>query len=477
MRILQFFLLVLCAVKGYSQTEKFILAKEDYICDGEWELVFEENFNGPKIDLDIWRAVHGIARDADFSSQKAWHTEDNLEIENGILNIVTKKENYTHTDNEFFEYSSGEIWTKKKFGYGKFEARVKLGKGKGVWPAFWIFGHSADGKYQEIDIYEFWNQRDPLFDQYLPSKDQKVHHMSIHYDHDNNGHRTRNSTRFTKSSDSYADDYHVFSVVWDRTGIFWYVDDELVGASYRFLDALGRGMGCRLPSHQLLIENLIIPKEPMHIILNTAVQCNNNNEPDKSTPLPSLHQIDWVRYYQRKECTTNTNIQVTSNSDIDINPDYYNSSLAENITFDGSFTVNQGVQYELIAKDFIELKPGFETKNAIFEARINDMACTGNYDTEPINPDNTIENFKNKLLISPNPSTGHITIELLEISNIGFNNGLFLTVSDVNGIKMLQTTVQSKTTNLDLSHLSKGVYFVHVNSNTFETLVKKVILN
>ena len=62
------------------------------------------------------------------------------------------------------EYTSARILTKSKFeqAYGRFEARIKLPWGQGLWPAFWLLGNNIDEvawpQCGEIDIMEYRGQ-------------------------------------------------------------------------------------------------------------------------------------------------------------------------------------------------------------------------------------------------------------------------------------------------------------------------------
>lgn len=112
-----------------------------------------------------------------------------MEIDNGIIKLITKEEyiydkvvpyepdNLILDDGTYnkrgFDYTSGMIYSNRKFGYGKYEIKCKLPKGKGFWPAFWVFGGPD---YNEIDVFEFWNEYN-LGIYYDPSKLSKVAHL------------------------------------------------------------------------------------------------------------------------------------------------------------------------------------------------------------------------------------------------------------------------------------------------------------
>ena len=62
---------------------------------------------------------------------------ENVKVENGMLKITAIKESYLGSS-----YTSARILTKGKFTqkYGRFEARIKMPYGQGIWPAFWLLG-------------------------------------------------------------------------------------------------------------------------------------------------------------------------------------------------------------------------------------------------------------------------------------------------------------------------------------------------
>ena len=63
---------------------------------------------------------------------------DNVRLDgNGNLEIVALKEDFKGNS-----YTSGRVTTAGGYeqGYGRYEARMKLPAGQGLWPAFWMLG-------------------------------------------------------------------------------------------------------------------------------------------------------------------------------------------------------------------------------------------------------------------------------------------------------------------------------------------------
>ena len=122
----------------------------------QYDLVWEENFDGNQLDPKIWNFElgDGCPNLCGWGNNEAQlYTDTNHKLENGFLTITTKKEGNV--------YSSTRITTKdkKEFQYGKIEARAKLPIGSGLWPAFWMLGANISEvgwpQCGEIDILEY----------------------------------------------------------------------------------------------------------------------------------------------------------------------------------------------------------------------------------------------------------------------------------------------------------------------------------
>ena len=84
----------------------------------------------------------------------------NVQVSGGNLVITAAKEDYTGADGIARHYTSARLQTKGLFSqqYGRFEARIQIPKGQGMWPAFWMLGNNIDTAgwpaCGEIDIME-----------------------------------------------------------------------------------------------------------------------------------------------------------------------------------------------------------------------------------------------------------------------------------------------------------------------------------
>ena len=118
-----------------------------------YRLVWNEEFNkGTQPDLDQWYYETG---ENGWGNNELQHyvagnqgNEQLAAIKDGILSIIAKKIGET--------VYSIRMNTKESWKYGYFEARLKLPKGKGTWPAFWMMpkNYTAWPDDGEIDIME-----------------------------------------------------------------------------------------------------------------------------------------------------------------------------------------------------------------------------------------------------------------------------------------------------------------------------------
>jgi beta-glucanase (GH16 family) len=256
--------------------------------DTSWVLVFSDEFEGTTVDTSKWDSFVGVPRDLDYTSQKAWHTAENIVIKDGKLTIISKAETLNHmpvvtswdpytAKYDTFNYSTGELWSKQNFGYGKFEARIKVPKEVGAWPAFWLYG--SNPTWNEIDVFEFYGAKTKLLS------------MTAHY----NGHM---SGQHAKIKDA-ATDFHIYTVIYEENKIEWYVDGILKRRMERsnLLTAKEtKAIQTKKNMYSKMLQSF--PKDPMAIIFNTAIQ-TGKNAPTSDTTFPLLMEVDWVRYYQR----------------------------------------------------------------------------------------------------------------------------------------------------------------------------------
>jgi len=128
-----------------------------------WTEVWSDEFSGPdgsSPDPSKW--TYSIGGGGWGNNELEYHTNRpaNAYIEKGNLVIAALEEKYTGADGVTRNYTSARMKTQGLFTqtYGRFEARIKIPEGQGIWPAFWMLGAdipaAAWPKCGEIDIME-----------------------------------------------------------------------------------------------------------------------------------------------------------------------------------------------------------------------------------------------------------------------------------------------------------------------------------
>jgi len=176
---------VVLQVNGENNNDEVVAYIDDFYFEGKES----EETNDPVYDQLVWSDefdVDGSLDDEKWFHQtilpngSSWfngevqHYTDRIEntyVENGIMYMVAKKENYTD-QGVTKSYTSARLNSKFAFTYGRVEVKAKLPTGVGTWPAIWMLGKNIteNGAYWflegygttgwpacgEIDIMEHW---------------------------------------------------------------------------------------------------------------------------------------------------------------------------------------------------------------------------------------------------------------------------------------------------------------------------------
>jgi len=134
--------------KGPSLPSADTEVVRDTIDLSKWDLVWEDNFDYENERLDEnWESQNGPSGHILCSR---WR--ENAVVADGMLQLVNRKERRGGQ-----EWTSGNIWTRRKFTYGYFECRYRYAAATGTNNSFWLMTRGPDaakGKRFEIDINE-----------------------------------------------------------------------------------------------------------------------------------------------------------------------------------------------------------------------------------------------------------------------------------------------------------------------------------
>ncbi|MGD0735912.1 MAG: glycoside hydrolase family 16 protein [Terracidiphilus sp.] len=247
-----------------------------------WTLVWSDEFNGPDgamPDPGKWTAVRNGSGYGNRELEYYTDRTSNLHLEKGNLVITARKENYTGADGVQKEYTSARLETAGHFEekYGRVEARIKIPKGQGVWPAFWMLGtdYASTGwpDCGEIDIMEN-----------VGSEPAKVH-GSLH-GHGYSGSNPLSGVFTLPDGAQFSDDFHVFAIEWEPGAIRFYVDNTLYETQ---------------TSHSLPPNARWSFDHPFYVVLNLAIGGYWPGDPDATTSFPVNMLVDYVRVYKPKD--------------------------------------------------------------------------------------------------------------------------------------------------------------------------------
>jgi beta-glucanase (GH16 family) len=235
-------------------------------------ITWQDEFDGPagqSPDSAKWNYDIGTNW-GNFQLEYDTNRPENVSLDGvGHLTIVARREDYLGS-----AYTSGRINTGGRFQQtrGRFEARLKLPSGQGLWPAFWLLGANLGSAgwpaCGEIDIMEYRGQEPTIV------------HGSLHGPGYSGGSAITHSFRAPRGR--FDTDFHVFAVDWDESDIKWSVD----GTTY------ATATPADLPSGATWVFG-----HPFFVILNVAVGGSFVGGPDASTVFPQTMTVDYVRVY------------------------------------------------------------------------------------------------------------------------------------------------------------------------------------
>ena len=235
------------------------------------QLVLAEEFdtNGPP-NPAIWGYDIGRGQNGWGNNELQFYTDrsKNVTVKDGNLVITAEKESFNGA-----EYTSARLITKGKFqqAYGRFEARMRLPWGQGMWPAFWMLGSDIDTNpwpgAGEIDIMEFRGQNPTTV------------LGTVHGPGYSGGQSIGKS--YTLKNGRFDTEFHIFGVEWGPKYINFYVDNVL----YNQITP------ANLPGEWVF-------DKPFFLLLNLAVGGSFVGSPNNETVFPQTLLVDYVRIYK-----------------------------------------------------------------------------------------------------------------------------------------------------------------------------------
>ncbi len=253
-----------------------------------WNYLDGDEFSSATIDTSLWQNSFPWGRNLYCNKEQQYYTDWKNHITGkGVLRLEARKEQVTEVildwekedamlkcnernagfNKRTFPFTSGMIFSKKKYHYGYYEIRFSSSAGKGLWPAFWLYaGHDSD----EIDVFEIKGERNNEL------------HVDVHCSSGCKNYKTtlgllrKNWGDYLPASAGWHEGFNVIGMEWRPGFIKWFLNGE--GIAY------WKG-------------NFVFP---MWVIANLAIPSDNGPfgpGPDNTTPFPANFDIDYIRIW------------------------------------------------------------------------------------------------------------------------------------------------------------------------------------
>lgn len=254
------------------------------------DTLFFDNFSGNSLDRSRWNVIvtgwtvnneQQAYTDSPSTIRIAHGSEAEGASDGALVLEPHYRPGFTTAEGKKFDFISGRIDTKGKveFTYGRAEARMKLPKGTGLWPAFWLLGTGRWPETGEIDIMENVGEADWTS-------------VALHGPGYSGETPLVNKVYFPSQNDAAS--WHVYSVDWSSAGFIFMVDGVIMYRATRpMIENYGRWA---YDNSKYIILNLALGgaypvktngvKKPYPGIPDSTVQLIRNN---KTRVL-----VDWV---------------------------------------------------------------------------------------------------------------------------------------------------------------------------------------
>lgn len=245
---------------------------------GEWTKTLDDEFDGTRLDPTVWK----VTGENYYDKQTHW-SKENVIVKDGMARLrYEKKAGFQNDDPKRNQtaYASGYLdtfglWAQR---YGYFEARMKLPKAPGLWPAFWMMPDrgSKEGPEQ-------WKRQDTAnggmeFDimEHLTRWGGHRTNIAMHYDGYGADHKMPGSDKVYVQPDK--DGFITCGLLWTPGEAVYYANGVEV----------------------LRWKNPRISNVPS-ILMFTLPSGGWDNDALDDDRLPADFTIDYVRVWQRKD--------------------------------------------------------------------------------------------------------------------------------------------------------------------------------
>lgn len=237
-----------------------------------YRLVWHDEFNGPAgavPDPAVWLPVTGKPTSSNGELETYTEQRSNYSLNGrGDLAITARRSKGG--------YTSAKIETLRGFHvrYGRIEARIKVPRGAGLWPAFWMLGTN----YPQVG----WPRAGELDPMELVGSKPNLLVGTVHGPKTNNRAQWQQNV-YARTVDPLSASFHVYGIDWSRTEITFTLDGAPYGEVRR--SALH-------PNQRWVFDH------PYYLVLDLAVGGRFPGPPNARTQFPARMLVDWVRVWK-----------------------------------------------------------------------------------------------------------------------------------------------------------------------------------
>jgi beta-glucanase (GH16 family) len=233
---------------------------------------FADDFDGNQLDPSRWNRCHWWGADGCTiagNHELQWYDAEGVSTAGGALRLTAARQRVRGSDGRQYAYRSGMVTTgrsssdrrskpKFAFTYGYLEARVRVPKGAGLWPALWLLP-ATNRSLPEIDVFEIRGSATDRLSMHLhTASDGKGVSIGEHW-----------------AGADLSTSWHTFALDWRPGSLRWLIDGveawEVTGPK--------------------------VPSEPMYLVANLAVGGDWPGPPNAQTPFPATFEIDSIRVW------------------------------------------------------------------------------------------------------------------------------------------------------------------------------------
>ena len=198
---------------------------------GHWEVRWQDDFDGNSLDKSKWTTWSSSYSDNCRGNKKdhklEYNLPENLQVENGVLKIIARRQQHHASPGETYSWTSGLITTGDSCGHEPPSHGVKVHKGDyiqvraklpheiGMWPAFWTWNNGDN----EIDVFE-----------YHPNN-PKILELS--------NHTPGGGSKYVDVKEAIVGKWHYFGAYLGHDKVEWYFDGKMIWTDHHGFNSDG----------------------------------------------------------------------------------------------------------------------------------------------------------------------------------------------------------------------------------------------